>query len=427
MALSRLPTELVEQIASYLDLPDSRSLRLTNPTLNKQTSHIFKDRFLYQHTLQWTQEAFCRLVDMTSHPHFGNALHHLIIDATPRHTVHLWQAEQHIAETRRVSTRYGAASATRDLEEQYRADHRVAEEVAKFFSETRFDRKSLQTVFERQQHLDSITFAYNGMHEKYAIFDGRYCESSQQEMSRPFVSTMSALAASKVQIRRIQVDNDRPFGAVSIGKLEAIAPSLHYFDHAFERLETLHLHLRDFRYSVLGFEIDDPPAAFVVRFLAKARNVRRLELSCYSRWDVDVFGQMARHCRFDKLEVCKLSVVQVMSVEHLLLLLKPADKTLVQLSLAWVAFSDPFVSCQDFLGRMAVEAEVLPCVENLYLENLTDYASCRVWMNGLQAQSFGGHGWRGRLADALDQYETKVTKVSWHEGAVRYPFVGLRV
>ena len=427
MALSRLPTELIEHITTYLDLPDSRSLRLTSPSLSRQTSHVFKDRFFRQHTLQWTEAAFIRLLEITSHPHFGNAIQDLIVDATPRHSIHLWQAQIRIAETQGIATPYGTASATRDLEIQYIADYTVSEEIAKFFSETRFDRKSLVTVLERLEHLDSITFAYEGMHEKYAKFCTRYCKSSQQEMSRPFVSTMSAIAESKVQVRRIQVDSDKAFGAVSIGKLETLAPSLRYFDHAFEKLDTLQLHLRDLRSSVSGFEIDTIRAPFVVRFLAKARNVRKLELSCYSILEMDVFGEMARHCQFEKLEECKLSVMRIMNGDDLLTLLQPAENTLRSLSMRYIMNSDPYNTWWHILSRVAKEEDVLPRLNHLHLGCLISDSRRRVWMNELQVQSFAGNDWRGHLSDALDQYKTKAADSSWSLGALAYPFVGLSV
>ncbi|KAG9185212.1 hypothetical protein G6011_07756 [Alternaria panax] len=427
MALSNLPTELIEHITLYLDRPTSCSLRLTSPSLSKKTSHVFKDRFFRQHTLQWTREAFSRLQEMTSHPHFGNSLQHLVIEATPRHSIHLWQTQTHISNTQGISTPYGVVSATRDLEEKYATDSKVADDIATFFSETRFDRKCLVTLFEGLEQLESITFAYEGMDDRYAKFATRYCKISQHEMSRPFVSTMSAIATSKIQVRSIRLDNAKTYGAVGIGRLENIAPLLRDFDHAFEKLETLQLHLRDLRSSHSGFELEAPRTPFVVRFLAKARNVRRLELSCYSSLDGDVFGELARHCRFGKLETCKLSTVRIQAAEDLFTLLQPSEKTLTALHLVNVRLSDEVTMWRDLLGNVAASEDILPNLEDFSLGNLFTLDRFNIWLKGRKGLCCVGEDWRGQLSNAVDEIEERPAELPWGMAAVVYPFVGFSV
>ncbi|KAL1792721.1 hypothetical protein ACET3X_009228 [Alternaria dauci] len=424
MALSDLPTELIEHMVSYLDLPTSCSLRLTSSFLSKQTSYVFKDRFFRQHTLQWTLEAFSKLQEMTSHAHFGNGLQHLIVDATPRHSIHLWQAKTHILNTQGISTPYGVVSATRDLEEKYAADSKAADDVATFFSETRFDWKCLVSLFGGLEQLESITFAYEGMDDRYAKFAARYCKSSQHEMSRPFVSTMYAIAASKIQVRHIRLDCVQTFGAVGIGRLENIAPSLRQFDYVFEKLETLQLHLRDLRSSHSGFELEAPGAPFVVRFLAKARNVKELELSCYSSLDGDVFGDMARHCRFEKLETCKLSTMRIQAAEDLLALLRPSEKTLTTVSLVNIRLSDEVTTWTDLLGAIAASEDVLPKLKDFSLSNVFTLNRSQIWWKARRGLCCIGDDWRGQLFDAINEIEERPSGMPWGITAVVYPFVG---
>jgi hypothetical protein len=364
---------------------------------------------------------------MTSHPHFGNGLQHLVIDATPRHSMHLWQTQTHISNTQSISTPYGVVSATRDLEEKYAADCKVADDMATFFSETRFDRKCLKALFERLERLDSITFVYEGMDDRYAKFATRYCKNSQHEMSRPFVSTMSAIAASKIQVRSIKLDSTKTFGAVGVGRLENLAPSLRCFDYAFEKLDTLQLHLRDLRSSHSGFELQAPRVPFVVRFLAKSRNVKRLELSCYSSLDGDIFGEMARHCRFEMLETCKLSTMRIQAAEDLLALLQPSEKTLTTLHLVNIRLSDEVTTWGDLLGSIAASEGILTNLEDFSLGNLFTLNRSNIWLKGRRGLCCIGDGWRGQLLNAVNEIEERAAELPWGIAAVVYPFVGFSV
>ncbi|KAF1837713.1 hypothetical protein BDW02DRAFT_586509 [Decorospora gaudefroyi] len=398
MSLASLPTELVERIASHLDLPTCRAFRLTSTSLSKQTLYIVKDRFFRQRTLKWTTEDFSALLQVTAHATFGDALQTLIIDATPRHSIHLWQARKRISEAQAISTPYGTVSNRSELEEKYATYSKIAEDAAVFFNETRYDQKSLRTVFQKIKRLDCIAFAYNGM------------DSNQHEMSRPFVSTMSAIAASNCQVRIIVLDGNRN-----------LAPSLRSFDAAFERLEILQLHLRDWRYADSGFELDTARAPFV-----------ELELSCYSSLEADIFGEMARHCAFERLEICRLSVFRINAAADLSTFLAPASKTLKSLRLHHILLSDPENRWPALLCGLAKSTHALQQLRELDLENLFNPEGSRMWMReehsiALQKHIVLGLGWRDKVMFAVNNFVMRGSAPAWGMGVVAYPFEGLRM
>jgi hypothetical protein len=278
MSLSSLPTELIEHIAAYLDLPTFRSIRLVLSSLNQQLLHLFKARFFRTRTVEWTKAGLKSFVDITKHDILGVGLQHLIVNATPRRSISLWQLRKRISEINPTFSDQSGVFLKCELQAKYVADEREATDQASFFNETRYDQKCLQAVFARVQILESLVFEYEGMDRKYGKFGRRYCESSQHEMSRPFVSVLAALAASGAHVKKILIHEPNHYGAVSIGRLESLAPSLRSFAIAFEKLEILQLNLRDWRDPYSGFELESNRAPFVVRFLAKARNVRHLDL-----------------------------------------------------------------------------------------------------------------------------------------------------
>jgi hypothetical protein len=99
-----------------------------------------------------------------------------------------------------------------------------------------------------------------------AKFYRRYCERSQLEMSPLFVSIMAVLASSKLQVSHIYLDKESPYGAISTRRLGALAPNLLAFDHAFARLETLQLNLRDWRPVDERFELESSGSAVCCEF-----------------------------------------------------------------------------------------------------------------------------------------------------------------
>lgn len=185
IGLASLPTELIELIASSLDLPSFRYVRLTCSSISRQTLHHFKERFFRTRTLRWTKERLDLFVEVTNHIDYGDALQHLIIDATPRNSIHLWQTRKRISEAQAI---FGSHKKS-PLEEQYQEDHKVAEHLATFFKETKYDQKCLTTVFMKLDKLESIIFEYEGMNKRYGKFGRRYCESSQHEMLLDWIPT----------------------------------------------------------------------------------------------------------------------------------------------------------------------------------------------------------------------------------------------
>jgi hypothetical protein len=422
MTLSSLPTELIEHIASHLDLSTTCSFRLTSPSLSKQTSHLFRDRFFRKCSIEWTLESLDKLRDISRHDVFGTALRDLIIDATPYHARDLWAMQLRISEAHAIFTPYGTVSANPELEKQYRVDVKKAEKDATLLNETRYDQKCLISCFSKLLSLDSITFEYRGMSSDYAKFCRRYCERSQHEMSRPFVSTMSAIASTKIQVNNILLSKKYHYGAISIGRLESLAPNLWAFDHAFEHLSTLQLNLRDWRPADEGFEIEIIRAPFIVRFLAHARHVRTLELSCYSMLEPDLFAAMATDCHFKRLEVCKLSIIQIPSVSAFRAFFSHPSKTLKSLSLQYVLLADQDVGWPDLLSGLQDDAHVLCRLEDLHVENLFTVEGRTVWIDGYLSRCFGQEGqvggWRNETVDEFDMQRRQ----TWRAGAVDYPF-----
>lgn len=433
MPLISLPTELTEQIASHLDLPACRCLRLVCSSLRQQTSHDFRDRYFRTRTLKWTKESLDTLLEVTLHPDFGNALQNLSIDATPRHSIHLWSTRKRISEAQAIFGPYNANSAKSKLEVQYMNDNKVAEELATFFNETRYDQKCLTNVFTKLGKLERIVFEYEGMDKKYGKFGRKYCESSQHEMSRPFVSTMAAIASTSLSVKVISNHHIKNHGAISIGRLESLAPSLRNFDAVLASLKVLQLNLRDWRYPDSGFELETHRAPFVVRFLAKARNVKELDLSCYSSLDDDLFGEMGRHCAFAHLESCKLSLFRINDAVDLISFLAHSSATLKSLKLNHVVLRDESSTWLSLLRSLGSDPAILPVLEELELVNLFTRMGARMsfdllgMMTSLSLNSISNAGiWREDLLSRIDGFSEGSSGPAWHLAAVAYPFVGLR-
>lgn len=150
MALNTLPAEMVEIITNYLDIVDFRSLRLVNSSLNQQSLHPFKERFFQQKTLTWTIDKLNVLLEIVQHDYFGDALQDLIIDATPRHAIRLWELKKQIQDLPQSDTdvRPQLLVAYDDL-----AAH--ADKMATFWKETQQDQKLLTTIFQQKKTLRS--------------------------------------------------------------------------------------------------------------------------------------------------------------------------------------------------------------------------------------------------------------------------------
>ncbi|CAE6995005.1 hypothetical protein CFE70_000019 [Pyrenophora teres f. teres 0-1] len=429
-----LPTELIELIASYLDLPSFRSLRLTNSELSRQTAHHLGTRYLRTQTLSWARSSLDTFLEKNTHESFSGRLQNLVVDATPYHSQNLWRASKHVPEEQPHSAWLHTSSAevngALDAARSAAAVAAAAATVNKFFNETRYDVKVLTTVFARLEKLETLTFEYKGMERKYAKFGNGYCVSSQHEMSRPFVSTMAAVAATGLSVAAINCEvYYGAHGAVGIGRLESLAPVLGRFDTAFAKLTFLDLCLRDWRCPDEGFQLDDSARApFVVRFLAKARELRELRLDCYSVFEDDIFGHMARCCVFPKLERCKLAMlpINVHSPRDLHTFLAPCEDSLVFLGLYNLLLpgggSEP--SWPELLVDLARDETVLKALQTLKVQNLFATKGDRMWYK-IHAYSLGDVDvglWRTDFFDSRRYYESSGSSAMWEGFAKEYPW-----
>lgn len=462
MTLTSLPNELIEHIASYLDLPGARSLRLTTSSLARATSHLFRDRFFYQHTLTWTKQSLDTFVEISLHPYYATALQHLVIDATPQHSMHFWRLRKSISETAALSTPYGAvkSAAQRQLETEHALAEQKIKQTTTFFNETRYDQKMLKQAFSNLSKppggssLSRLTFLYTGLPAAYAKASPLYCQLSQCEMSRPFVSTLAALASSPgMHISSILLSRDAPHGAVSIGRLESLAPSLPAFDTAFASLHHLALNLRDWRSPDEGFALPASTttsrAPFIVRFLSKATHLRSLDLSCYSWLEPDLFTDIARLCVFPHLQSLTLSVLRVSSAQALSGFLMPAmSKGLKCLRLRHILLHDRDMEWDDWLAWLAStgtaststftstvqgedaegenETRVATGLTHLCIADLFRPTGEVMYFQGRRGLCFG-EDWASRLKMTLGEegVEAGESRPHWSMGAFAYPFVGL--
>lgn len=436
MTLSSLPAEILDQIASCLDLPTFRALRLTASHYHSQTAHSFIQRFFATQHIQWKKFSLQRLVEVSTDPGLGGACRNLIVDATPYHALVLWKMRRRSADAGHMTPLTDdedAINLVKRLGLDYGMLQEKAESVSRWLNETRFDVKCLTTVFSQLTSLESITFAYEGMETRYSKFSGRYCEVSQHEMSRPFVSTISALAAAGIPVKHINLHHEMKHGAVSIGRLESLAPSLRSFDAIFKNLKTLQLNLRDWRSPDSGFQIEATRAPFVVRFLAKCSNVTELGLSCYSELEDNLLGSLARTCHFTNLERCKLDSLQISHPNDLMEFLKCISGPLRQLQLQHILLADPDFSWVNLFISLANATQVLTRLYSLSLSRLCTQRTYgplgNVLFQDQGRQSYSllieGDDWRAQLKNRGCRYMVLDASRIWGAGSTSYPFIGL--
>ncbi|KAF2732861.1 hypothetical protein EJ04DRAFT_565604 [Polyplosphaeria fusca] len=416
MLLDRLPEELIEAIVSDLNRADFCHFRLVSRAVNYASLHNFAERFFRRQTVSWQASSFSKILDITHSQVFGHWLRDLVIDATPKYAKRLWEINTWLFDNQEPSDR-------RDLYLiEQKQIMKTDEENAKFWSETRNDQKSLVTVFRKARHLRSITFAYDSMHKNYGTFGRRYCESSQNEMSRPFVSTMEAIVTSGLTIEEITIHDTRKHGAVSLGRLESLARHLSKFDGAFEQLRTLNLNLRDWRHPDEGFEMPSKHLSFAVRFLAKCRNVQDLTLSCFSNLEADTFTQMAENCEFPHLKICNLELFHV-NEATLFDFLALSKSTLRSLSLRHIILRDRTSDWARVMRRLADELEL----ESISLEKLFAFSYARIGFGNTINSLLNLDG--PQLTENLNHHAAQIIVgnwgPAWHLALVAYPFEGL--
>lgn len=408
---------MVEGIAGHLPLSAFRDLRLVCSSLNQQLQHQFRERFFRQHTLAWSTESFHALTSIVTHEYYGTALKVLVIDATPSYAVNLWKIN-----------RQGVESPNSELEFQLQRKEDIlteeAKESAKFWTESRFDQTNLIAIFQRVKNLDSIVFAYDGMEKHWGKFARIYCERSRNEMSRPFVVAMAAIAESGIVVRTISIHRDRKYGAVSIGRLESLSPRLAKFDVAFQTLHNLQLNLRDWRHPEEGFELPEARAPFIVRFLAKCTNIRRFEISCFSSLEEDIFPEMSRHCKFPHMEHCQLELFRLSSADDIFNFLEAAKCSLRSLSLSHIVLRDETATWPDLMRRIASDLDL----ETIDLKNLFSRFGARVGIEGTLKGtiSLSGPSLKQRLEYHAEHLIAGNWGPAWHLASSAYPFIGLR-
>ncbi|KAL1591989.1 Protein-lysine N-methyltransferase efm4 [Paraconiothyrium brasiliense] len=415
--LPDLPTELTEHITAYLDLDTFRSFRLVSHSLNQQSLHQFRQRFFRTRTIAWTTESLDRLAHITSDVYFGRSLRDLIIDATPRFAIRLWELEKGIIEADLQQDQ----ARRNDVQIRYSEVEASFEHATRFWNETRHDRKALTAVFEHLGRLQSIVFAYDGMKKNFLLFGRRYCESSQNEMSRPFVSTMAAVATSKLIVQTISVDPARRYGAVSTGRLESLSPLLVVFDDIFLGLKVLKMNIRDWRSPDDGPEMPNGKASFLVRFLAKLRNLESLDLSCFSSLEENVLSEMARHCKYPRLRTCRLHLFRVPHTEDLLQFLEPAHAWLKSLTLCHCIVKDG--EWRQVMIDIATELQL----KHVELSDLFTRAGARVGFDGTMRRTLvlEEPDLKNQLMFQSGRLISGNWGPAWYLAAVAYPFIGL--
>ncbi|RMZ73447.1 f-box domain containing [Pyrenophora seminiperda CCB06] len=367
-----IPTELIELIASHVDLQTFRSLRLTNVELSRQTAYYLRNQFLRKQHLAWSRESLDRFVEINTHAVFAGAMQHLVIDATPYHAIALLEVNERITVERLslAQYRYPHNPSSELLKQQTDARNAAARAVrdAKFFNEAGYDLKCLVSVFKRLERLESVTFEYGRRECEYSKFVSRSSEYNLAEMSRPFLSTMAAIAETKLPVYSILRNRQSGFGAMTMGRFESLAPSLGNFDAAFEKLSTMQLSLRGWREPDDSFALNETTrASFLVCFLSKAKNVQHLYLNGCSH-----FESIARHCQFTKLKSCVLSTFPTNfgSDNDLENFLIPCSNTLVDLSLHGLLLPGDGDRWPMLLAELAGSKKVLQALEVLTLKDL---------------------------------------------------------
>lgn len=415
--LSNLPTELIEHVTDHLDLESFRSFRLASPLLNQQSIHAFRQRFFRARTVAWTSESLDRLTEISADTFFGRSLRDLIVDATPRFAIRLWELEKGIIEADLQQDQ----DRRNDAQARYSEVETRFEQATRFWNETRHDRKVLTSVFEHLGRLQSIVFAYDGMRKNFLLFGRRYCESSQNEMSRPFVTTMAAVAMSKLIVQTITIDPQRRYGAVSTGRLESLAPLLPRFDDIFLGLKVLKMNIRDWRSPDDGFEMPLGKASFLVRFLSKLRNLETLDLSCFSSLEENILSEMAQHCKYPRLKTCRLHLFRIPDADDLLRFLEPAHGWLKSLTLSQCVLRN------GEWGQVLIDIASELRLDHIELSDLFTRSGARVGFDHTMRRTmvFEGPHIRESLLSQSERLIDGNWGPAWHLSAVAYPFIGL--
>lgn len=415
--LSDLPTELTEHITGDLDIDSFRYFRLVSRSLNQQSLHQFRQRFFHTRTVAWTEESLDRLTRVTSDSFFGRSLRTLVVDSTPRFAIKLWELEKGLIEADLQQDQHRH----NDAQTLYSEIEARSEQMTRFWNETRHDRKALASVFEHLGRLQSIVFAYDGMMKNFLLFGRRYCESSQNEMSRPLVSTLAAIAMSKLIVQTITLDPERKYGAVSTGRLESLSPFLLVFGDIFLGLKVFKMNIRDWRSPDDGLEMPSGKASFLVRFLAKLKNLESLDLSCFSSLEGDLLTEMAHHCRYPRLRTCRLHLFRIPSQSDLLRFLEPARPTLGSLSLSHCVLKEG--EWGDAMVYVVSELRL----NYFELSDLFTRSGARLGFDETMRRTLVVKG--PNVTNQLIYHSGRLISgnwgPAWHLAAVAYPFIGL--
>jgi hypothetical protein len=415
--LSNLAAELTEHITDYLDVDSFRSFRLVSRTPNQQSLRQFRQRFFRTRTVAWTTESLDRLTHITSDAYFGRSLRELVVDSTPRFAITLWELEKGIVEADLQQDQ----NRCNDMQRRYSEVETRSEQITRFWNETQRDRKALASVFQHLGRLQSIVFAYDGMNKNFLLFGRRYCESSQNEMSRPFVSTFAAVAMSKLVVQTITIDPGRRYGAVSTGRLESLSPLLIVFDDVFVGLRVMKMNIRDWRTPGDGLELPRGKASFLVRFLAKMRTLESLDLSCFSSLEENLLSEMAQHCKYPRLRTCRLHLFRIPNTDDLLHFLEPAHGRLNALTLSHCVVRDG--EWRQVMTDIASKLRL----EYLELGDLFTRLEARIGFDKSTRRTLvlKEPGLKEQLIFHSGRLNSGNWGSAWHLAAVAYPFIGL--
>ncbi|KAF2502716.1 hypothetical protein BU16DRAFT_521407 [Lophium mytilinum] len=392
--LIRLPTELVENIAYTLPLPDVKNLRLACRSIRDQIQHPFKDRFFRRKHINLTSESLKGLIEVARHPQLGPALSHLFINATPAFE------KQITAIGNKIRAAYIDTGLRYLLEKERDLLEKEKPTILESFT-SGADRKLLSLAFLIIRHLRTITFSYDAldsMEPQDAMYHMRRC---QTEMSRPFMTTMSAIAFSGLTVDEITVSKEHRYGFVTIGKMRFRAWQYSNLGHALANLRVLKIDLRDWMSPARGWTPGLEKTPNVARLLSRTPSLRELDLSChvYSSREEDVFEDVGKMVRLPYLEKCTLGLI-LAKEQSLLRFLKASHRTLKHLTLR----NAVLVS-----GRWSSFLESVPAtldLESLVLDNLyQDETIVLFKKDGKPVARLDGKGLKERIVEYGRDYQ----------------------
>lgn len=332
MSLETMPSLVVALLAEVLDTSQLCSLRLTCTWFHLASLSVFKRRYVRTQTVEWTTNSLHRLLKLAMLP-IGGAIEDIVVDATPRLSI----------------------ERTYPCDDPYQLECKYLA-MKSYWKGTQHDFHILTAAFKRIRIVNSITFAYDCSGCPFPITwqNAQFLHESSEEMSRPFIATMAAVARARLYVYEINTDSDRRYGAVRSEALGMIpSPLMTTFAGAFQRIRVLQLKLRDLRSPCVGWVQSGTP--FWVQFLSKFTDLYTLDLSFESRIHENPFQDMARHCKYPLLKNCRLDSFQVHHFQHFFAFLAHTKGSLKTLSLDTVLNNDSDMNWAAVFRQIATQ------------------------------------------------------------------------